>query len=212
MASKMCNGSTIRLVLPFILVLALAATASAEWKESVLYSFQGGNSDGALPVGKIVFDSSGNLYGATTQGGGQCVPSQCGTVYQLSPPAKNGDPWIETVRYIFRGFNQGGTDGSLPAGGLVMDSSGNLYGTTAYGGTGNCVLLGTKVGCGTVYELSPPQQQGGAWTETILYSFQGGNDGYFPWGNLVFDKKGNLYGTTIGGGAYGGGTAFEITP
>jgi uncharacterized repeat protein (TIGR03803 family) len=212
-------GRTFVIALVFLM---FASSASAEWKEQVLYSFQGGNSDGALPVGKIVFDSAGSLYGATTQGGGQCVPSQCGTVFQLTPPAKKGDPWSETVLYIFKGFNQGGTDGSLPAGGLVIDGSGNLYGTTAYGGTGNCVLLGTKVGCGTVYELSPPSQQGGSWTETVLYSFQGGNDGYLAWGDLVFDKKGNLYGATqFGGGKgttcnsfYGGqcGTVFELSP
>jgi hypothetical protein len=105
---------------------------------------------------------------------------------------------------------------------LIIDAAGNLYGVTGYGGTGDCVLVGIKAGCGTVYELSLTRQQGGAWTETILYSFQGGNDGYFPSGNLVFDKNGNLYGATqFGGGKgttcnsiYGGqcGTVFKLSP
>jgi len=108
-----------------------------------------------------------------------------------------------------------------PWGGLVIDSAGNLYGTTAYGGTGGCILLGILYGCGTVYEVSPPQQKGGQWTEAILYSFQSGNDGYFPWGNLTLDKSGNLYGATQFGGGKGTqcnpyyqycGTVFKMSP
>jgi len=227
MTRPMCFRLAIRALLALALVSAVAGTASAEWKEKVLYSFQGGNTDGALPVGRVVFDSKGNLYGATTQGGGQCPPAQCGTVFELTPPAKNGDPWTETVLYIFKGNGSAPgragspADGNVPAGGLVMDKAGNLYGTTGYGGTGSCTLLGTKVGCGTVYELSPPTQQGGAWTETVLYSFQGGKDGYLAWGDLVFDAKGNLYGATEYGGGYGTcnspyyqycGTVFELSP
>ena len=97
-----------------------------------------------------------------------------------------------------------------------------LYGVTAYGGTGNCVLLGDSVGCGAVYEMSAPKQKGGAWTETILYSFPTSKQGYLPNGDLVFDKSGNLYGATIFGGTkgttcdvyYGGqcGVVFEISP
>jgi len=102
-----------------------------------------------------------------------------------------------------------------------LDSAGNVYGTTAYGGNGNCVLLGTKAGCGAVFELSPPKQKGGRWTEALLHNFQGGNDGYFPNGNLVFDKAGNLYGATMFGGGKGTscnpyyqycGTVFELSP
>jgi hypothetical protein len=187
----------IRSLVALAVVSMAAGAASAEWKENVLYSFQGGPTDGALPVGKMVFDSKGNLYGATTQGGGECPPAQCGAVFELTPPAKNGDPWTETVLHIFKGiYNGNPLDGNVPAGGLVIDSAGNLYGTTGYGGTGSCVLSGTKVGCGTVYELSPPTQQGGTWTETVLYSFQSGKDGYLPWGDLIFDAKGNLYGAT----------------
>jgi uncharacterized repeat protein (TIGR03803 family) len=194
-------------------MLTLVSTASAEWKEQVLYSFQGGANDGAVPAGGVVLDKQGNLYGATTGGG------PAGTVFQLSPPAQKGDPWTETLIYEFQGERS--QDGSEPNGGLIMDAAGNLYGVTAYGGTGNCKLLGNLYGCGTVYELSPPQQQGGAWTETILYSFPTAEQGYLPNGNLVFDSAGNLYGATEFGGGRGTtcndfyeycGAVFELSP
>ena len=204
----------------FIAVVALASVASAEWKEKVLYSFQG-VTDGSTPAGGVVFDKVGNLYGATMDGGSSSCLSfqQCGTVYQLAPPAKTGDPWTETVLYVFKGNTN--RDGASPFGGLVIDSAGNLYGTTAVGGTGGCSVLGTLMGCGTVYELSPPAQKGGAWTETVLYSFQGGKDGDLPWGDLVFNSAGNLYGATEFGGGKGTtcdpifpycGTVFELSP
>lgn len=209
----------VRLVVIVLFFFALASHASAEWKERVLYSFQGGTTDGALPAGGVVFDTAGNLYGATDQGFGFCPPGQCGSVFQLAPPVKQGDPWIETVLHVFTGTSNG--DGSSPAGGLVSDGAGNLYGTAAYGGAGDCVLLGTKVGCGIVYEMTPPRTKGGVWTEIVLYSFQGGKDGYLPVGNLTFDKAGNLYGATYYGGGYGScnspyyqncGTIFQLTP
>lgn len=96
-----------------------------------------------------MFDKQGNLYGVTSDGGG---------VYQLAPPVKRGGKWTESVLYVFQGNTSG--EGATPFGGLIIDSAGNLYGTTAYGGTGNCVLLGILVGCGTVYELSPPGPEG----------------------------------------------------
>jgi len=203
------------------LTLTFALPASAAWKEKVLYSFQGGT-DGSVPIGSLIRDSAGNIYGATQQGGATTCrsPYPCGTVFQLVPPAKQGAPWTENVLHVFQG--NANNDGATPWGGLVMDSSGNLYGITAYGGTGNCVLLGESVGCGAVYEMSPPKQKGGAWTETILYSFPTSKQGYVPNGDLVFDKSGNLYGATIFGGTkgttcdvyYGGqcGVVFEISP
>ncbi len=201
-------------------ILSLAINASAEWKEKVLYSFQGG-SDGQTPAGGVVFDSQGNLYGATTGGGStNCAPvAACGIVYQLAPPAKKGGAWTETILYVFKG--KAVNDGELPAGGVVADAVGNIYGTTAYGGSGGCVLTGVKGGCGTVYQMSPPRTKGGAWTYTILYSFQGGNDGYLPNGDLVFDGAGNLYGATEFGGGQGTtcdpiyqycGTIFRLSP
>jgi hypothetical protein len=221
MKRRRFSGSTGRLLLS--VMFALSAVASAEWKEKVLYSFQGGTTDGSGPAGGVVFDPQGNLYGATTGGGpASCAPIQneCGTVFELTPPTQKGGVWTETLIYQFQG--EGSKDASVPTSGLIFDAAGNLYGVTAYGGTGDCVLLGVKGGCGTVYELLPPTQQGGAWTETILYSFQGGNDGYFPWGTLVFDSQGNIYGATqFGGGKgttcnyiYGGqcGTVFKLSP
>jgi uncharacterized repeat protein (TIGR03803 family) len=207
-------------ILGWLVVLIFTSLTFAEWNEKVLYSFQDGT-DGATPVGGVVFDKAGNLYGATMYGGSSaCPPGWCGTIYELSPPTQKGGNWTEQVLHVFGGYYEG--DGAMPSGGLIMDNAGNLYGVTGYGGTGPCILFGTLTGCGAVYELSPPQQQGGAWTETILYSFQGGDDGNFPQGSLVFDGAGNLYGATwFGGGQgttcdgfYGGncGTIFEVSP
>jgi hypothetical protein len=207
-----------------LLVMALTASQIAlatSWSEQVLYNFQGGTSDGSGPAGSVVFDKAGNLYGALTfAGGGDCAPLgyECGLVYQLTP-SQNGGAWTETILYQFQGKHS--NDGSVPEGGLVIDSAGNLYGTTGYGGDGDCVLLGVKAGCGIVYELSPPTKKGAAWTKTILYSFHSGDDGYFPWGDLTFDAKGNLYGATEFGGGKGTscnpyyqycGTVFELSP
>jgi uncharacterized protein YceK len=211
MIYKKCSPDLVRVCLLFAVALTLAVPASAEWKEKVLYSFQGGANNGSVPVGGVVFDQLGNLYGVTSDGGG---------VYKLSPPTHKGGSWTESVLYVFQGNSKG--DGASPSGGLIIDSVGNLYGVTAYGGTGNCVLLGISVGCGTVYKLSPPKQKGGAWKETILYSFPTADEGYFPNGDLVFDSAGNLYGATIFGGGkgtscdkfYGGncGAVFELSP
>jgi hypothetical protein len=210
-----------KLISLLIALAALPCPASAEWKEKVLYSFQG-LPDGSVPAGGVVFDKQGNLYGATTDGGSKaCLGiAQCGTVYQLVPPIKKGDPWTENVLHVFKGNLNG--DGATPAGGVVIDQAGNLYGTTAYGGTGSCILLGTNVGCGTVFELSPPKQKGGSWTETLLYSFPTAKQGYLPWGDLVFDGAGNLYGATEFGGGQGTncgdafylycGAVFELSP
>jgi uncharacterized repeat protein (TIGR03803 family) len=206
----------------FAIILATASIASAGWKEEVLYSFQGGT-DGSTPAGGVVFDSAGDLYGATQQGGGSgCKPTgYCGTVFQLKPPARQGDPWTETLLHVFAGITDTGRDGADPAGGLVIDAAGNLYGTTAYGGSGDCFLAGIKGGCGTVYELEPPKTKGGGWTYKILYNFQGGKDGDFAWGDLAFDHAGNLYGATQFGGGFGScdspfyqfcGTVFELSP
>jgi hypothetical protein len=202
MTPKKRSRSATRPPLLLMLILMLASTASAEWKEKVLYSFQSGT-DGAYPAGGVVFDKQGNLYGATQQGGGtNCSPmAACGTVYQLAPPVKQGDPWTETVLHVFQGKQQ--NDGEFPSGGVIADALGNIYGTSSYGGTGDCILLGIKGGCGTVFELSPPQSKGGKWTYTILYSFKGGKDGYLPFGDLVFDGAGNLYGATFFGGGKG---------
>ena len=172
------------------------ATSTVQWQEKVLHNF-GSGTDGVYPQAGLIFDVSGNLYGTSSAGG----TYGSGTVFELSPIQAGG--WAETVLYSFRY----GTDGAYPQAGLILDTSGNLYGTTPYGGTSNC---------GTVFELSP--MGGGAWTETVLHNFNC-TDGYFPTAGLIFDAAGNLYGTTLAGGTYfcpggdgyGCGTAFELT-
>lgn len=168
------------------LVFELSPRAGGTWAETVLYEFVG-QSDGASPVANLAFDASGNLYG-TTQGGGAVG---AGTVYELSPNGSQG--WSETVLYQF----QSGFDGAFPLAGVTLDQTGNLYGTTEAGGA---------IGPGTVFKLSPPQMQGGSWTENILYSFTASAGE--PYGVLIFDKAGNLYGTT----SWPKGNVFELIP
>jgi hypothetical protein len=222
MTLNRCCRPTICVLVCLGIVMATVSVASASWKEKVLYSFQGGLNDGAGPAGGVVLDKAGNLYGATTGGGpDSCAPigNACGLVFQLSPPVKQGDHWTETIIFQFKG--KGANDASAPSGGVILDSAGNVYGVTAYGGTGDCVNVGVTAGCGTVYELSPPVKHGDPWTETILHSFKSGKDGYFPWGSLTFDAQGNLYGATQFGGGKGTtcnpyyqycGTVFELSP
>ena len=177
------------------------ATSGGSWTENVLYSFKGVPSDGNFPVAGLIMDSSGNLYGTTRDGGASptCVNAGCGTVFELSPPATSGGNWTENLLHSFSIF-----DGAGPSAGLIMDSSGNLYGTTEVGGSG---------GVGTVFEVSPPATMGGSWTENVLYSFKGvPTDGYRPVGGLITGSSGNLYGTTTSGGSIGGGTVFGIAP
>jgi uncharacterized repeat protein (TIGR03803 family) len=218
---RLASFATLSAVLLF--AGGVSAQADAPPNDTVLHVFSEGGSDGYLPAGGVVFDSAGNLYGATTYGGSGgtlCIGGSCGTVYQLTPPAQPGGTWAENILYNFTGE---GTqqDGELPNGGLTIDSAGNLYGVTAYGGTGGCVLFGGVAGCGIVFELSPPSAPGGAWTKTTIYSFRGGVDGYLPNGNLTFDSAGNLYGATTYGGGFGScnapyyqycGTIFEVSP
>ena len=204
-------------------VFELSPGANGTWTEAVLYSFLGPPSDGASPKSGVVFDVAGNLYGTTYAGGGavnQCIPRHvlqsqgCGTVYKLSRNGSGG--WSETVLYSFGGpsFN---FDGAFPYAGVVLDSSGNIYGTTNQGGANACHFPGAPLtSCGTVFELSPGAN--GQWTESILHSFeQSKRDGSLPNG-IVFDSGGNLYGTTEYGGdttteiAIGFGTAFELSP
>jgi hypothetical protein len=149
MTHKKYSAGLIHVCLLFAVGLTLSVPASASWKERVLYSYQRG-ANGSVPAGGVVFGKAGNLYGVTFDG----------VVFQLTPPVQKGRAWTENTLYVFQGVSK--RDGSTPSGGLVIDSAGNLYGVTAYGGTGNCVLLGSVVSCGTVYEISPPKQKGGA--------------------------------------------------
>jgi len=139
----------------------------------------------------LIFDQEGNLYG-TASGGGTGIHGPVGVVFKLTPRGK------ETVLYSFC-EQSGCTDGEGPEAGLVFDQKGNLYGTTHFGG------YGCSSGCGVVFKLTPEGNY------TVLHGFEG-TDGANPAAGLVFDRKGNLYGTTVNGGAYGGGVVFKLTP
>ena len=176
----------------------LTPTGGGNWSEKVLYSF-GNGTDGQEPLAPLVFDPAGNLYGTTAHGGAYAY----GIAFELTP--SGGGTWTEKVLHS---FGSSGGDGQEPfAGALVLDSSGNLYGTTQTGGAHLCE--NGSVGCGTVYELTPTG--GGSWSEQVLYSFNNNGDGYIPTCSLLFDTAGNLYGTTYFGGLSGGGTVFKLT-
>jgi uncharacterized repeat protein (TIGR03803 family) len=174
---------------------------------SALHEFSNG-SDGGFPEASLVQDSAGNYYGTTQVGGGTgCGGNGCGTVFRI---ASDG---TESIVYAF----QGGNDGDDPLAGLIIDGSGNLYGTAAQGGNAHCLYSEKPNGCGTVFKLSPEG------VETTLYAFAGGKDGSVPRATLAMDQSGNLYGATIEGGGGGKkarencsdrrgcGTVFEIS-
>ncbi|MGB6675164.1 MAG: choice-of-anchor tandem repeat GloVer-containing protein [Terriglobales bacterium] len=157
---------------------------STKWTETVLHNFAGEPKDGCNPQSGPIFDSAGNLYGTTRACGSGF---NTGTVYELSPPQADGT-WTETV--VFNFPSDGSYEGGQPAGGLVIDAKGNLYGVTTYGAPSGVN--------GVIYQLAPPAAKGGTWTQAILYSFQ--QNAYLPFSGLVADNKGNLYGTTEYGG------------
>jgi len=158
-------------------------------KEKTLYSFTGSGGDGANPSGALVEDAAGNLYGTTQNGGKPCGTGTCGTVFEVDE--KTGK---ETVLYEFTGTNG---DGDSPNSALVLDKKGNLYGTTAYGGNNS--------NSGIVFKLTKTGK------ETILHTFSG-PEGAQPFGPVVFDAAGNLYGTATNGGSFGYGTVYKLTP
>ena len=186
------------------LVLLPSALANGQAQEKVLWTFGNVANDGSYPLASLISDGAGNLYGTTRSGG----INDAGIIFELTPQA--GGSWSETILYNF--CSQANcTDGEFPIAGLVMDATGNLYGTTQNGGTQSACQTGYS-GCGTVYGLSP--QNDSTWAETVLYSFcsvTNGNfcvDGEGPNSQLIFDAAGNLYGTALGGNA---GVVFELT-
>jgi uncharacterized repeat protein (TIGR03803 family) len=173
--------------------------SSGVWQMSILHSFNYNGIDGVWPTAGLVFDGAGNLYGTTEFGGIEnCGLIGCGTVFELSP-AGDGS-WTETILHQFDN-----TDGYEAHAGVVLDAAGNLYGTTATGGAS---------GQGTVYELSPGANH--HWTYHMLHDFTGLSDGGIPYGGVILDHAGNLYGMTAQGGGssanckYGCGVVFEL--
>lgn len=184
------------LVIATLNLLTTGAARAAAAQSTVLYSFSAAP-DGNYPAADLIFDHSGNLYGTTVQGGA----FGSGAVFKLSP--SNGQ-WAETIIYSFC-RQIGCTDGTTPYGSLVLDPAGNLYGTTFQGGV---------YGGGIVFRLTP--HTNGEWIETVVHSFGKGTDGVGPLAGVVFNKAGNLYGTTYSGGTSGTscfagcGTVFEL--
>ena len=168
-------------------------TTPCGWNETVLFAFDGSN--GNQPVGDLVMDGAGNLYGATSYAGYGIG----GTVYELSPGSGG---WTLAILHTFSS-----DDGYQPVGGVSFDNAGNLYGTTRFGPGNGC----GGEGCGTIFQLAPSQS---GWTENILYEFQNGGYGANPVGGVILDSAGNLYGTTPFGQGQDGTNpvVFELTP
>jgi uncharacterized repeat protein (TIGR03803 family) len=167
--------------------------SGGHWSETQVHSFVGG-SDGAYPTTGIVFDNDVLAYGTTYNGGGgiNCQLG-CGTVFSLTPSSGG---WTESVLYAF----QNGSDGAGPWGGVIIGSSGDVYGTN----------LGEPLGaCGLAYQLTP---SGGNWTFNTIADLPLAGCGIGPFAGLVMDASGNLYGTTYNGGTLGLGAVFKLTP
>jgi uncharacterized repeat protein (TIGR03803 family) len=182
------------------LVFELSPTTSGPWKFTVVYAFSALGNDGALPIGGLVFDQAGNLYGATAMGGSaNCLASNyCGAAFELSPNGSGG--WNETVIHAFNGSNAAA--GLHPTSNLAFDAAGSLYGTTTFGG--NFAVCN----CGVVYQLQPSAS---GWVFNLVYTFVGGTGG-IPQSGLAVDAAGNLYGTAVEGGGYSDGVVYELSP
>ncbi len=182
---------------------------------STIWSFS--TTDGKRPLGGLLADNSGALYGMTFEGGA----NGAGGVFKLTPPRWGQTAWTEQTIYSFTGTTDGGNPEQPDS--LVMDQAGNLYGTAFTGGNTTNAFCGST-GCGVVFKLIPPRNSSGGWTEQTLWTFTGGNDGAYPIGGLIMDANGALYGTANGGGnvtntlcAYqtfdvGCGVAYKLTP
>jgi uncharacterized repeat protein (TIGR03803 family) len=203
----------------FAFAALMCASAAGQNNFKVIHSFSGYPNDGMSPVSSVVFDKAGNMYGSTPGGGNQtgCGDLGCGVVYELSPDGQGS--WTETILYDFCHDFDGASclDGAYPDN-ITMDAGGNLYGTTFSGGSGHVYGAGS----GVAFELSPPKEQGGPWTETVLYNFCSdfnngscldGWVGFEP--PLALDAAGNLYGAAALGGtghvAGGEGLVFELS-
>jgi uncharacterized repeat protein (TIGR03803 family) len=178
----------LRFLLPALALIFTVVANAASYKETTLYNFRG-QKDGNGPGAKLVADASGNLYGTTLFGGGGCSGKGCGAIFELSP---SGTGYTEKIIYGFKGT----PDAESPTS-ILIDASGNLYGTSFSGGSN---------GDGTVWELSP---SGSSWTETILHNFNGTDGGFAA--SLITDGT-NFYGVAEEGGAAANGAVFELSP
>jgi uncharacterized repeat protein (TIGR03803 family) len=172
-------------------VFSLTPGASGSWIFNVL------SPPGVGAGSDVIFDSTGNLYAVSSNGGAYGY----GSVFELTPTSSG--PWTLTTLYSF----QGTTDGAYPEAALLLDATGNLFGTTTWGGSLGCSAHGS-IGCGTVFKLT--SNAAGGWTETVIHSFTG-LEGAFPNSPLIQDSFGNLYGETYYGGSADAGVIFEIT-
>ncbi|MFZ3342758.1 MAG: choice-of-anchor tandem repeat GloVer-containing protein [Terriglobales bacterium] len=190
-ASRRAAGSA--LVLLTALAFAFLPTKSVHaqgFSYSAVHSFGSTSGDGVNPAANFAMDAQGNLYSTTAYGGAFGY----GTVYEIAVTGQ------EKVLYNFTGI---GGDGATPQGTVLVDTSGNLYGSTEYGGDYTC---SNSMGCGTVFKLDT------AGTETVLYTFAGTGDGANPVGGIVMDAQHNLYGGAIAGGKGGSGVVYKVDP
>ena len=174
-----CNGDGCGTIFNLKPPASACKSALCPWTETLVHKFTG--PDGIGPVGTVIFDQGGNLFGATTSGGFR----NGGAIFELLPM---GGGWTVKVLYSSYGY---------PKGGLILDDSGNLYGPAFTAGNGY----------GSVYQMVP---SGSSWITTDLYDFNYGSDGGYPWAGLIFDPAGNLYGSTCSGGSGNGGTVFQL--
>jgi hypothetical protein len=176
-------------------IYKLSPQSDGTWVQSVLYTTD--YPTDYEPIGSLTLDSAGNLYGFTSD------ESNCGGIFQLSPPVSGGTPWTETEIFQFPN-SRNNPDLCAPIGSLVLDKSGNLYGATqgVVGGYGT----------GAVFKLKRPATSGQPWTLSVLHEFTGGDDGFQPEAGVIFHDGMNLYGTTYWGGTNKAGTVFELSP
>jgi len=173
------------------------ALGQAAWTKSTLHSFALGT-DGQVPEGRLLLDAAGAVYGATTQGGAATCSSGCGVIYKLTPPPVGQTAWTESILHSFTGL-----DGASPQGGLIWDATGAVFGTASGGGS---------IGYGVVFKLVPPLAGQQAWTETVLFNFDGYIAGTRPIGELVRDATGRFFGVANSWGPNPGGTIYQMTP
>jgi len=195
------------------LCLVALPNASAQ-SFSVIYNFTGGL-DGSYPVGGLLMDRAGNMFGVASSGGsGDCTiydTPGCGTIFRLH---NSNGTWMLTPLYQFQGPDTG--DGAYSTASPIFGNSGAIYGTTSGGGEGTCTFL-ASTGCGIVFALrtsaTPPRNALPSWNEQVLHTFTGGDDGGNPgFGSLISDSHGNLYGVTLVGGANNDGVVYELSP